>query len=42
VAALSQYTNIYRIAEINHAVELASVFFGLMFIGAGAYSVDKS
>jgi len=42
VAALSQYTNIYHIAEINHAVELASVFFGLMFIGAGAYSVDKS
>jgi putative oxidoreductase len=42
VAALSQYTNIYHIAEVNHAVELASVFFGLMFIGAGTYSVDKS
>lgn len=42
VAALSSYTTIYKIGDIAHAVELASAFFGLMFIGAGAYSVDKS
>jgi putative oxidoreductase len=42
VAALANYTNIYKIDDIAHAVELASAFFGLMFIGAGAYSVDKS
>lgn len=26
----------------SHAIELAFVFFGLIFLGAGVYSVDKS
>jgi putative oxidoreductase len=29
------------IMEASHAIELAFVFLGLMFIGAGKYSVDK-
>jgi putative oxidoreductase len=42
VAALQHYTTIDKIGECAHAIELACTFFGLMFIGAGAYSVDKS
>jgi putative oxidoreductase len=29
------------INEASHAIELAVVFFGLIFIGAGKYSIDK-
>jgi putative oxidoreductase len=42
VAALHHYTTLANIKECAHAIELACTFFGLMFIGAGAYSVDKS
>lgn len=42
VASLSGFTTPDRIAEISHPIELAFVFFGLMFSGAGVYSVDKS
>lgn len=41
VAAAQHYTTIYAISEAAHAIELACTFFGLMFVGAGAYSVDK-
>lgn len=30
------------IGEASHAIELAFVFFGFLFIGPGKYSVDKS
>lgn len=42
VAAVYHYTTLEKIGECAHAIELACIFFGLMFIGAGAYSVDKS
>lgn len=42
VAALHHYTTLSNIREASHALELMFTFFGLMFIGAGAYSVDKS
>lgn len=41
VAALQHYTTLSGIKEAAHPLELAFTFFGLMFIGAGAYSVDK-
>jgi putative oxidoreductase len=42
VAALSQLSGDGKILDASHAIELAFVFFGLMFIGAGEWSVDKS
>lgn len=42
VAAVFHYTDIYHIKDASHAIELMCTFFGLMFIGAGAYSVDRS
>jgi putative oxidoreductase len=42
VAALSQLNGGGTVSEASHAIELAFVFFGLIFIGAGAMSVDKS
>ncbi len=41
VAALSQYLT-GGIKDASHAIELGFVFFGLLFLGAGVYSVDKS
>ncbi len=42
VATVPHYTTITEIGDAAHAIELTCTFFGLMFIGAGAYSVDKS
>lgn len=42
VATIYHYTTIDKIGDAAHAIELLSVFFGLMFVGAGTYSVDKS
>lgn len=42
VAALHHYSTIDNISDASHALELMFTFFGLLFIGAGAYSVDKS
>lgn len=42
VAAIDHQPTIINIGKASHALELAFTFFGLMFIGAGAYSVDKS
>jgi putative oxidoreductase len=42
VATVFHYTDIYHIKDASHAIELMCTFFGLMFIGAGAYSVDRS
>lgn len=42
VAALDHDPTFTNVGKASHAIELAFTFFGLMFIGAGAYSVDKS
>ncbi len=42
VAAAHHYTTLSNIGDASHAIELMFTFFGLMFIGAGVYSVDKS
>ena len=42
VATLSQLSGGGKILDASHAIELAFVFFGLIFIGAGEWSVDKS
>lgn len=42
VAAIYHYTGLPRLIEAAHAIELAFTFFGLMFTGAGVWSVDKS
>jgi putative oxidoreductase len=42
VAAMEHFASGDGIKGGGHAVELAFVFFGLLFIGAGVYSVDKS
>jgi putative oxidoreductase len=31
-----------KVLEASHALELCFVFFGLIFLGAGTYSIDKS
>ncbi len=42
VAAVSHFSAGDGIKGAGHAVELAFVFFGLLFIGAGAFSIDKN
>jgi putative oxidoreductase len=42
VAALASYAEAHKIMDASHAIELAFVFFGLIFIGAGEWSVDRS
>lgn len=42
VASMVHLTSINKIPEASHAIELAFAFFGLTFLGAGVYSVDKS
>lgn len=42
VAAMSHFSKGDSIMEASHAIELAFVFFGLIFLGAGEWSVDKS
>lgn len=42
VASLDQLNSGASLVEASHAIELAFVFFGLLFQGAGVYSVDKS
>ncbi|MCW3122733.1 MAG: DoxX family protein [Flavipsychrobacter sp.] len=42
VAAISHYAAGEGIAGSGHAIELAFAFFGLIFLGPGVYSVDKS
>ncbi len=42
VAALAIYSKEKQIMEASEAITLAIVFFGLMFQGAGTYSIDKS
>ncbi len=42
VATIFHYTTLSKIGDASHAIELACTFFGLMFLGAGVYSVDKS
>ena len=41
VASIMHIKNGDGIGEASHAIELAAVFFGLLFIGAGKFSVDK-
>ncbi len=42
MAALSHFHRGQELSEASHAIELAFVFFGLLFVGPGKYSVDKS
>lgn len=42
VAALAGYAESHNIMDASHAIELVFVFFGLAFLGAGEWSVDKS
>jgi putative oxidoreductase len=42
VATLEHEPTFSTLGKASHAIELACTFFGLLFIGAGAYSVDKS
>ena len=42
VAALTHLGKGDGIMDASHAIELAFVFFGLIFLGAGEWSVDKS
>jgi putative oxidoreductase len=41
IAALSHISRGRGIMEASHAIEAAFVFFALIFIGPGKYSVDK-
>ena len=41
VAALVHFSKGDGVNGASHAIELAIVFFGLIFIGPGKYSVDK-
>lgn len=41
IAALVHFAKGDGLSGASHAIELAIVFFGLIFIGPGAYSVDK-
>jgi len=42
VAALTVMAGGGGVMKASHAIELVFVFFGLMFLGAGEWSVDKS
>jgi len=42
VAALTHFSKGDSVSDASHAIELAFVFFGLIFIGAGEWSIDKS
>lgn len=42
IAALMHLANGDGIMQASHAIELGFVFIGLLFIGPGKYSVDKS
>lgn len=41
VAATKHLANGDSLGAASHAIELAFVFFGLLFVGPGKYSVDK-
>jgi putative oxidoreductase len=43
IAAITSYSNAKSgaLSEASHAIELGVVFFSMMFIGAGKYSVDR-
>lgn len=41
IATLMHFSNHQGIDEASHAIEAGVVFFGLLFIGPGRYSVDK-
>jgi putative oxidoreductase len=42
VAILTLFAAGKGVMESSEAIELAFVFFGLIFVGAGAWSIDKS
>jgi putative oxidoreductase len=42
VATLTQFAEGETVLGASHAIELCFVFFGLIFQGAGSYSIDKS
>ncbi len=42
VAAMSHLHGGDTVMKSSHAIELCFVFFGLIFIGAGEWSIDKS
>jgi putative oxidoreductase len=42
VASVSMLASGSSVMDTSHAIELGFVFFGLVFLGAGVYSVDKS
>ena len=41
VAALMHFGEGHGLGSAGHAIELGSVFLGLMFVGAGKYAIDK-
>jgi len=41
VATLSHFSRGDDIMKASHAIELAFVFLGLLFVGPGKYSIDK-
>ncbi len=41
VATLSHFQRGDELMRASHAIELAFVYFGMLFIGPGKYSVDK-
>ena len=41
IAALVHFNKGDGIGGASHAIELAIVFFGLLFVGPGKYSIDK-
>lgn len=42
VASMSHFSRGDELSGAAHAIELACVFLGLLFIGPGRYSIDKS
>ena len=42
VATTAQLSRGETISSTTHTIELASVFFGLLFVGPGRFSLDKS
>lgn len=41
VASIMHIKEGHGVGEASHAIELAFVFFGLLFVGPGKFSVDK-
>ncbi len=42
VAAVNHFSNGDPVIRASHSIELAFVFLGMLFIGPGRYSIDKS